>query len=75
MKASRKPTQEEISRRAHDIWEQSGRPEGRALEHWLRAEQELRLERDQAEKFEQGAGAFPVPIGWSPVNVTAAGSS
>lgn len=33
---------EEISRRAYDLWEQEGRPESRELEHWLRAEQELR---------------------------------
>jgi len=27
--------------RAYLIWEQMGRPEGQALEHWLRAEAEL----------------------------------
>lgn len=35
-------TAEEISRRAYNLWEQEGRPESRDLEHWLRAEQELR---------------------------------
>lgn len=40
--------QEEIARRAHEIWEREGYPEGRALEHWLQAEQEL-----------QGEGAAP----------------
>ena len=32
---------DEISRRAQEIWEQEGRPEGRAEEHWTRAENEL----------------------------------
>ena len=27
--------------RAYLIWEQMGRPDGQALEHWLRAEAEL----------------------------------
>ncbi len=35
-------TAEDISRRAYELWEQEGRPESRDLEHWLRAEQELR---------------------------------
>jgi hypothetical protein len=33
---------EEISRRAHQIWEQEDRPNGQADEHWRRAEEELR---------------------------------
>jgi hypothetical protein len=32
---------EAISRRAQAIWEDEGRPEGRAEEHWLRAEAEI----------------------------------
>jgi Protein of unknown function (DUF2934) len=28
----------EIARRAYDLWEDEGRPEGKALDHWLRAE-------------------------------------
>lgn len=44
-------THEEITQRAHDIWEQSGRPEGHETEHWFRAENELRKERGQAEQF------------------------
>ena len=30
-----------IEARAREIWEEEGRPEGRAAEHWLRAEAEL----------------------------------
>lgn len=32
---------EAISRRAYQLWEQEGRPEGNDLHHWLRAEREL----------------------------------
>ena len=30
-----------ISRRAYELWEREGRPEGSDLRHWLAAEQEL----------------------------------
>jgi hypothetical protein len=30
-----------ISRRAYELWEQEGKPEGGDLRHWLQAEQEL----------------------------------
>jgi hypothetical protein len=33
--------EERIRRRAHEIYEQQGREEGRHLEHWLQAEHEL----------------------------------
>jgi hypothetical protein len=32
---------EAVSRRAYEIWEQEGRPEGSDFRHWLQAEQEL----------------------------------
>ncbi|HEX7127144.1 MAG TPA: DUF2934 domain-containing protein [Thermodesulfobacteriota bacterium] len=34
-----------IARRAYEIYERDGRPEGRALEHWRQAEAEIRAER------------------------------
>lgn len=37
----RKPTPEQVSARAHQIWIDAGKPQGLALEHWLRAEREL----------------------------------
>ena len=37
-------THEDISKRAREIWEREGRPEGRDKEHWLQAETELREE-------------------------------
>lgn len=41
---------DEVSRRAYEIWENEGRPEGSDLRHWLQAEQELsarQASRDQ----------------------------
>ncbi|WP_312012406.1 DUF2934 domain-containing protein [Bradyrhizobium sp. AUGA SZCCT0182] len=35
-------TKEEIRARAHELWEQHGRPVGRDLEFWLQAESEKR---------------------------------
>jgi hypothetical protein len=32
---------EAVSRRAYELWENEGRPEGCDLRHWLQAEQEL----------------------------------
>lgn len=34
--------EDRIRERAHEIWQEEGRPEGRADEHWRRAEGELR---------------------------------
>lgn len=34
-------THENIARRAHQIWEQSGRQDGSETMHWLQAEREL----------------------------------
>jgi hypothetical protein len=38
----REPTQEEISARAFEIYVSEGCQDGSSVEHWLRAEQELR---------------------------------
>ncbi|MBR0695568.1 DUF2934 domain-containing protein [Bradyrhizobium lablabi] len=34
-------SRQEIKARAHELWEQHGRPAGRDLEFWLQAEREL----------------------------------
>jgi hypothetical protein len=34
----------EIARRAYAIWEIEGRPTGRELDHWLRAESEVQAQ-------------------------------
>jgi hypothetical protein len=52
------PTEEEIAALAQRYWEDESRPEGKSLEHWHRAETELRqrwLERLAAES------ASPLP--------------
>ena len=36
------PSQADIARLAQEYWEAEGRPEGRATDHWSRAEQALR---------------------------------
>ncbi len=36
-----KTMQATIEARAYGLWEHEGRPEGRSLEHWLRAEAEV----------------------------------
>jgi DUF2934 family protein len=38
---------QEITVRAHEIWEQNGRPSGRDLEFWLQAESEISERRRQ----------------------------
>jgi hypothetical protein len=45
---------DEITGRAHAIWEHCGRPEGCELEHWFRAERELQKERQQAGEVRAG---------------------
>jgi hypothetical protein len=50
--------EERIRRRAHQIWEEAGRPEGKAQEHWERAAQDL--DREDAEIQREGiAGEKP----------------
>lgn len=36
-----------IRDRAHKIWEEEGRPEGRDVDHWLRAAQEIAAEEHE----------------------------
>ena len=46
----------EIAKRAYSSWELEGRPTGRDIEHWLRAEAELETTRHA-----QMANAAPKP--------------
>lgn len=41
-------THDGITARAHWIWEEEGHPDGKADEHWHRAEQELRGDSDSS---------------------------
>jgi hypothetical protein len=61
---SEKPKVDEdhIRRRAHLIWIEDGKPEGRAMDHWLRARWELEQVPDPKAEHRQGEGA-PEPGG------------
>jgi len=45
MKSTPIITHEIVSRRAHQIWENAGRPDGSQLAHWLQAEHELNTQQ------------------------------
>jgi hypothetical protein len=36
------PSEADVARRAYEIYLEEGRPDGRQIDHWLRAESELR---------------------------------
>jgi hypothetical protein len=67
------PTHDEISARAHRIYETQGRPDGKSMEHWLQAEAQLNAERKaQANR----AAAKPAPAASTPAaNPPATGGS
>ncbi len=39
---------ENISKRAYELWEQAGKPEGQQTEHWLQAEHEAQQEESRS---------------------------
>jgi hypothetical protein len=41
--AAPRPTHEDVARRAYEIYEREGRPEGREMAHWAQAESDLGL--------------------------------
>ena len=49
-RALTKPNEALIRKRAHELWEQAGKPEGRDKEFWLLAEKELEAD-DEAPSF------------------------
>jgi DUF2934 family protein len=55
-RAIAKPTERRIRRRARELWEQAGRPAGRDLEFWFKAEQEFREAEDIANKYDPSGG-------------------
>ena len=64
---------ERIRQRAHEIWEEEGRPEGREYSHWLRARADIREEEGEVE---ERASTFDIalstlPPGTVPENPTA----
>ncbi len=55
-------THHEIAMCAYGIWEQEGRPAGRALDHWLQAELQLVLSSVWGNDFQGDALEKPRPI-------------
>ena len=56
------PTDDErIRRRAYEIWEREGRPEGREAEHWRKAAEELASESSPADTQEVPAARVRGP--------------
>lgn len=55
----------EIARLAKQIWEDEGRPEGKAEEHWHRAEAQL-----HQQEIERAAAATAVPVIPAPVGLS-----
>jgi hypothetical protein len=48
-----------VSRRAYELWENEGRPEGCDLRHWLQAEQELGVHHSDNEVQNETAESVP----------------
>jgi hypothetical protein len=44
-------SEEAVRRRSYEIWLREGRPEGKAVEHWLRAKRELEAMQPVRPKF------------------------
>jgi DUF2934 family protein len=58
---------ERIRKLAHVMWECEGRPEGKALDHWLRAEEEIKSElpRSWAEVVDERQKIFHAHLTWA----------
>ena len=46
-----KPPEEEVRKRAKQLWEEHGKPEGRDDEFWQTAERELQGVRDRSDEM------------------------
>jgi Protein of unknown function (DUF2934) len=53
------PTDEQIRTRAHELWQQAGRPEGRDNEFWHQAEKELKATDDVRETANEQPPVLP----------------
>ena len=53
----------EIAKRAHEIWEGSGRPDGQAEQHWLKAERELDAGNDNSAALTSATATMPAETG------------
>lgn len=54
---------DEIRARAYQLWEEEGRPEGRAAQHWFTAKETLAVEENQESTYLPiDSGTDPEPI-------------
>lgn len=51
--------EERVRQRAHEIWEREGRPEGRNLEHWERAKEEIAIEDNLSQTLSPNPSTGP----------------
>jgi hypothetical protein len=65
-----KDFEDRVRTRAHRLWEQDGRPEGRAEEHWHRAAALVADEQEAGPASEQKAG--PAPANPPPARIAGA---
>ena len=52
-------SKQEIQVRSYFIWEKEGRPQGRELEHWFRAERELSAQSAALERVTAAISTTP----------------
>jgi hypothetical protein len=60
-KTYRKPTHDEIAAAAQRIYESEGRPQGKAMDHWLRAESQLVAQRKAEVESSAQSPVKPAP--------------
>jgi hypothetical protein len=54
--------EERIRRRAHELWEKEGRPDGRHEDHWQQAMRDLDMDADEALQSESMKGVSADPV-------------
>lgn len=54
---ARSPSREEVERRAYEIWQERGREDRHALEHWLMAERECASQAEDPQPLRRAAAA------------------
>src|SRR5207237_1186814 len=64
--------EDDIRRKAYEIWESEGRPEGRHDEHWRRAHETHRQDKDAAEISGETSATATPPSGDGTPDVSAA---
>ena len=69
------PSSDAISRRAYELWEREGRPDGADLRHWLQAEQELNANRQETPTRSEGSAMRTANTDVRPLQGTRAGSA